>query len=511
MGIPYYFYNLSKKYNCITSTSSKECDVLYFDYNSLLHPYTYEYIQNNPDTWTISQTINHCLEYTLEVIKLVKPKHTVLVVDGVAPRAKMKQQRSRRYKSCFVKKPSEWDSNQITPGTVYMETLSEILKEWLAKQSNITISSWTDPGEGEHKIFKMIYDNNLQDKSIYIYGLDADLIMISLLHTDIPNITLFRDNTQGDERYLYVNINLLGRILCLELDTPPKRESMMEKDVQKIKDYPINVNLIQDYILICCLLGNDFLEPIPTLLIRESGLDLLLDTYKSYYHKNHKFLTSRRDNSIVIDYKSLGYMLYGLTRREEDVFRRMYLKDVYINNAEKDDYNKLLENKDITVYTDKYFLVSENAELNYKSRYNTFFHIQDSKKVCRDYLDGLNWVMNYYLFHNHNNWTWYYKFHASPFLSDIVETCKTHKFEPFRASECVSYLEQLFLVLPESSLLKLAPERYKAKLLSLLNHPSIQEYFPKHLLLDLIRKNALWKATLLIQDIPDNLLLLLSE
>lgn len=506
MGIPYYFYNLSKKYKCITVSGEGVCDVLYFDYNSLLHPYTCEYISKNPDTWTIEGSIYYCLQYTLDVIEMVKPKCSVIVIDGVAPRAKMKQQRSRRYKSSFMNNGVKgWDSNQITPGTKYMEKLLEIISVWKEDYPNIKLSSWISEGEGEHKIFKMIHMDDLKDKLIYIYGLDADLIMISLLHTEIESITLFRDNLQGESRYMYVNINLLRKILCMELEMPTKE---IENVLENIQDYPVNVNLIQDYILICCLLGNDFLEPIPTLLIQEGGLEMVVEAYKNYYCRNNKFLTKREGGKIVIDYKMLSCMLYFLTKREERVFRKMYMKDLFIKGKDKDVYNMLLKSSDVIMYTDKYLLVSLNEELDYKARYNTFFNL-DTKSACEGYLEGLNWVMNYYYFHNHDNWSWYYKYHASPFLSDIVRCCKTYEFKEIPKSRCVSFLEQLFLVLPESSLRILTPECYKSRINTLLNHSFVQEYFPKYLILNMIRKDALWKSTLLIPNISDDILLLL--
>ena len=72
-----------------------------------------------------------------EVVHLVKPKKAVfLAADGVAPRAKMNQQRARRFKSARERAllkaqieargkrmPNLFDSNAISPGTKFMADL----------------------------------------------------------------------------------------------------------------------------------------------------------------------------------------------------------------------------------------------------------------------------------------------------------------------------------------------------------------------------------------------------
>jgi 5'-3' exoribonuclease 2 len=90
-------------------------------------------------------------------------------VDGVAPRAKMNQQRARRFRSAQEAKEADekkeefqkmvakqngskadqdleehvvqktWDSNVITPGTPFMDILAASLRYWIAYKLN------TDP------------------------------------------------------------------------------------------------------------------------------------------------------------------------------------------------------------------------------------------------------------------------------------------------------------------------------------------------------------------------------
>ena len=73
-----------------------------------------------------------------------------------------------------------WDSNAISPGTPFMKKLSQRLKV-LQTPFKLIISDSSDVGEGEHKIFNYIRSNNETDIVDIIYGLDADLIMLSML------------------------------------------------------------------------------------------------------------------------------------------------------------------------------------------------------------------------------------------------------------------------------------------------------------------------------------------
>src|SRR5205814_1227246 len=102
----------------------------------------------------------------LNVITTISPKDALIIaIDGLAPLAKMQQQRQRRYKAAMEKTSgSIFDSNSITPGTAFMNDLSNYLERWIYANimrfpSKIVYSSHMVPGEGEHKIFDMIRDS----------------------------------------------------------------------------------------------------------------------------------------------------------------------------------------------------------------------------------------------------------------------------------------------------------------------------------------------------------------
>ena len=137
-----------------------------------------------------------------EYISTINPSKTVIIAfDGVAPVAKLEQQRSRRYKSWYQneitrmifkkEKDDSWNTTAITPGTKFMAELNDVVSKHFNSDSftrlnvrNIIVSGSNKVGEGEHKIFDYMR-MNLEKHSIettVIYGLDADLLMLSINH-----------------------------------------------------------------------------------------------------------------------------------------------------------------------------------------------------------------------------------------------------------------------------------------------------------------------------------------
>jgi 5'-3' exoribonuclease 1 len=103
-------------------------------------------------------------------------------LDGVAPVAKLDQQRSRRFKSTYQNTlsrslfkntdPDPWNTTTITPGTIFMKNLDKRIQEAFSNPElfnlkEIIISGSNIYGEGEHKIFEYIR-NNHNDNYLWI-------------------------------------------------------------------------------------------------------------------------------------------------------------------------------------------------------------------------------------------------------------------------------------------------------------------------------------------------------
>jgi len=118
MGIPFYYSDLIKKYPDIIQ-NPKNVNILFFDYNGLIHPIAHETICKGKS----EDEFFHLLwKKTLDLVEIIKPTKYIINIDGVAPLAKINQQRKRRYISATNK---SWDTNAITCGTPFMDSLNK--------------------------------------------------------------------------------------------------------------------------------------------------------------------------------------------------------------------------------------------------------------------------------------------------------------------------------------------------------------------------------------------------
>ncbi|KAI8235924.1 5'-3' exoribonuclease 2 [Colletotrichum sp. SAR 10_99] len=412
MGIPAAFRWLSNKYPKIISPvieeqpvkmddgseipvdttgpnpNGEELDNLYLDMNGIVHPCSHP--EDRPAPKDEEEMMLEVFRYTDRVVNMVRPRKLLMIaVDGVAPRAKMNQQRSRRFRSAQDAQQKEedkeelmkllkqqnggvipeetlesmtkkaFDSNSITPGTPFMDILAASLRYWCAYKLNtdpawarlkIIISDATVPGEGEHKIMSFVrsqrispdYDPNTRH---VIYGLDADLIMLGLA-THEPHFRVLREdvffqdskprvcricgqkghearNCRGEAKekvgefdeqekapalkpFIWLHVSILREYLAVELNVPglPFRF-----DLERALD---------DWVFMCCFVGNDFLPHLPALEIRENGIDTLTAIWKDNLPHMGGYVT--KDGHV--DLARAQLILNGLAKQEDGIFKR---------------------------------------------------------------------------------------------------------------------------------------------------------------------------------------------
>ena len=499
MGVPYLFYYYYNKYNKedeikLSIDELKEIDVdnLFFDYNSLIHPCANQILLANYNEYILikdekerinkieDDIIKNCINYTNYIINQIKIKNVYIVIDGVAPRSKMNQQRERRYKSYFLKSEENiWDTNNITPGTLFMDKLNKRLelefKEYIILNSEIE-------GEGEHKIMNILNNLETENKNM-IYGLDCDLIFLSLLNKNSDKIILIRDNKDYID---YIDIKHIKNYIYKDI-------------LSKLNVYDVLKNkIIEDYVFLCFLLGNDFLNNIPSLFIKKDGINVLIDSY--VYGYENDYLINNYKINVHFFVKILNYL-----KNHENEFLRKYRKEKFI------DYeliNKVKENNcNIHVYEE--ILLLSNYKKSYKLYYNLYDHIIND--ICYNYIEGLIWIFMYYKGHIHENWSWYYRYHNSPFISDIYNYVinnidKIKKIE-FIRDKPFSKEEQLLLVLPKECVLKLLRDLNKNALINFVENSDI--YYPDNIFIDIDNKQYLWQSKIFLNNINEKLINLL--
>ena len=175
MGIPSYFSyivknhrNIIKKYNPLLT----KVDNLYLDCNSIVYDCAREITNANNKSTFEKRLIKSVNEKILYYINIINPSgHVMIAFDGVAPVAKLEQQRNRRYKTWLEKQILEssdsnnvWNTISITPGTAFMKRLGNGVKSFFRQQKNLMlkkliISASDESGEGEHKIYEYIREN----------------------------------------------------------------------------------------------------------------------------------------------------------------------------------------------------------------------------------------------------------------------------------------------------------------------------------------------------------------
>ena len=149
MGIPLYFKIISEKYPEIIRDDINSKESLFLDLNCAIHPCCRKVMEEcgNIDSERLEKRmINEVLLYIEKLFLLVNPKLLFIAIDGVAPCAKMNQQRLRRYKTILDKNNLDkikleenietnvsWNTNAISPGTEFMSKLSKSIKHELSK------------------------------------------------------------------------------------------------------------------------------------------------------------------------------------------------------------------------------------------------------------------------------------------------------------------------------------------------------------------------------------------
>ena len=221
-------------------------------------------------------------------------------------------------------------------------------------------------------------------------------------------------------------------------------------------------NKLYDYIFLCFFMGNDFLPHFPSMNIRTNGIDIMMEAYK---HINKSGKTNLTDGTKIC-WKNVYKLVKFLGENEynnlinEYKIRDKWEKRSFPSKTEEDKKNRYLcipiKNRSIEKYIDPY------SSMWQKRYYEMLFNNGDSnyfkKQVCLNYMEGLEWVMNYYTI-GCIDWRWSYNYNYPPLLNDLFRFIPRFDSKMIKDNDNkpVSRRVQLSYVLPPESL-KLIPE-----------------------------------------------------
>jgi 5'-3' exonuclease len=550
MGIPYFFQyaiaksSASKQFQAVADTIPKACGRLFLDFNSIIHPCSAKAVAN------VSVEVNNdelhrlifdsITEYTCKLVEIANPRELLYIaVDGVAPRAKMHQQRKRRFLSAqrnaqiseFKKHHripvTPWDSNCITPGTEFMyeldafleTTFIQVIRERFPTLQNIIVSGSTIPGEGEHKMMHYIKDQqdqqDQQDTASefcdVIYGLDADLIMLSLT-------CIYRDIVLMRESQEFGHSHSKNKTIV------PFKYLVISNLRESIKDTmgSHNASIVYDYIFICYFLGNDFLPSLPFLKIKEGALDILIECYRELSQP----IVTYHDTEYHLNVDVLISFIEALTSREDDMMIQVTEQYQTATPRPPKNFNTIMTNiqhhnpkmsqkqvQDRAVH--EYSLDLEEYPLRHKVHFeinpkddrkwrNAYYYYMFGaishdmvRTACMSYLTGLKWTFNYYFnFTRSVDCQWYYAYDFAPCVTDLhknaltlQQVVNTHKTTT-KSNIDPAHL-QLLLVLPPQSK-QLLPLHLRPIMTDL--DLGCVQYYPWRFEVHTYLKNKMWEC-----------------
>ena len=568
MGVPGFFSWLTRHYKnshfiMPKLPNGQRVKILYLDANCLFHPQCFKVLENlidekNPDILE-DKMIKRILNYVSYIIGFVNPEDMVFFsVDGPAPRAKIDQQRKRRFRSIDdnaikakikakygIKSNNAWNNTVITPGTQFMEKLHLALKKYFSElkgksKLQYIYSSYHTPGEGEHKILQHIKSlikkyglSAIADHAYAIYGLDADLFFLAIA-SQKKNIYLVRETTELNsnkkvenkllsvtedvaEELNYVSIDITKECYNEQITNLVKmRIDQYEDQNQVMCKLDKNVNFCDDFVFLCYLLGNDFLPHFPSINIKRNGLDIILDIYCDIYirtneqiiHLNHERKAGERLVKFNMDF--VNELIHYLGTCEYDYFTITLQKSLIQNSRRTcpvtDEYAKEMWNlenlRDVKIHDP--IKLGHGQEKDWKFRYYDYYYGSSEyqniliDELCRNYIDGLVWTADYY-FDTCTDWLYQYMSLHAPFISDVTNYLKKTKLDlnkiTFEPRKPLAPCVQLLSVLPPACA-ELLPHTYRWLVTS--DKSPIIDMFPQEVKLDMINKDQFWQCVPLI-------------
>lgn len=369
----------------------------------------------------------------LDIVKEVKPsQRLVMAVDGLAPVAKLNQQRGRRKKSAMNRADPKTElspgeerfdaSSSFTPGTDVMFRLDAYLLNFIQTRkyqlaSKIVYYNHLTRGEGEHKLISYLREEIPADENAVLVGADADLIMLALrVH---QHTYIVRKNLNPETRW--------------NPETRKREPEPKVMDIKLLKNALDIANVeVDDFIFVMFLYGNDFIPPQPGFDLGKSFADIWarLQTHKLFLNGELQYSNWR---DFLTTLTATQYRLIGdLAKEALDYPFELAKKSMVNDELDEDTFRGWWITRmffaETVPYTDE--------------------ELSDAVQWSADeYLKTLLWINQYYKDHLSPNWNYAYPRLFTPLIQDAMifnEDVQAPKVEAYKLNP----LGQLMAVMP---------------------------------------------------------------
>lgn len=407
----------------------------------------------------------------------------VVAFDGIAPNAKISQQRQRRFgrlmlEAAFAEVAASnattgFNTTQITPDTPFMKALMPLIEMQLRQSATIPLlfSGSDQVGEGEHKLMDIVRSGVWKDKHVMVHGLDADLILLTLANQHYCASLRLAREAPSFVKHIDESLSPLATYV-IEI---PELAKAIGKSMGGGAELAVT-----DYVFLMSMLGNDFLPHQPGISIRDGGIERLCKAFGAIRAEDPGFrVMQMRDPSAAQpvwapNWPEVQRILTELGEQEDKVMTAWTRKRRGMASrtsqpgllplAKRDEleavWNSLpVAQPDIENWIDagsegwrnryyEHFLNEMPDPTHGETPYSPWL-----ERASEQWLQGLMWVWEYYTGPN-PSWSWEYQgTHPPPLLQEIG---RLGRFEPgdkladWRGpSAAVSSAEQLARVLPQ--------------------------------------------------------------
>lgn len=305
-----------------------------------------EYVNSKIGDIIIEKVLDYVVDLLDRFIREGSLKFLNVAVDGVPNKAKMVEQKKRRYlgaivsglkekmfeeygvkirdqaKYLYEKNKIQWHKVNISPGTIFMEKLEKKLgsedfsgriKNKCKNMVSYVFSGTGSFGEGEKKIIDCVGKRGIAE-NVVVFSPDTDMTLLCLLMSErVSGVKIIRHNQQ-DNNYDVVDIDVL-------------RQNLLGYVKGKCKKGLDDGKVIVDLVFIFTIFGNDFVPKIESVSVRHDFCKLI-DCYVEVV-KNGKYLVDNVKVKICLDV--FVEFMGKVSMYEKEMLENVYLSNHYQN------------------------------------------------------------------------------------------------------------------------------------------------------------------------------------